>query len=383
MGDSYIVFGRPHFEEDEIQAVSEVLRGGWAGTGPRAAEFERQFARYIGCKHAVSLNSCSAALHLGLLSLGIGPGDEVITTPLTFAATAHAIVHVGARPVFADVDPDSMNIAPAEIERRLGPRTRALLPVHFAGRPCEMEAIRAIAAREGLAVLDDAAHAVETWYRGRKVGTLTDASCFSFYVNKNLTTVEGGMLCTDRDDIADCARSLRLQGMTADAWGRFSDDGYRHYDVPLAGFKYNMTDLNAAIGLVQLRKLKQQHERRQQVWKRYDAAFAGLPCGLPAPAERDTVHARHLYTLQIDPLTCGIGRDAFMAALHRRGIGTGVHYRALHTLGYYQRTLGLRPDELPNAWRIGQQTVSLPLQASLTDAEVERVVAAVRDVLHP
>ena len=383
MGENYVVFGRPSFEDDEIQAVSDVLRSGWAGTGPRTAEFEGQFAHYIGCKHAVALSSCSAALHLGLLALGVGPEDEVITSPLTFAATAHAIVHVGARPVFADVEPDSMNISPAEIARRVGPRTRALLPVHLAGRPCDMDAIRAIAERHGLAVLDDAAHAIEAWQRGRKVGTLADATCFSFYVNKNLTTVEGGMLCTDRDDIAQRVRSLGLHGMTADAWARFSDDGYRHYDVLGAGFKYNMTDLHAAIGLSQLRKLAARHERRERIWRRYDAAFADLPCMLPAPDEPDTVHARHLYTLRIDELESGIGRDAFMQALHRRGIGTGVHYRAVHTLAYYRNRYGLRPEDAPIARRIGEETVSLPLQASLTDGEVERVIAAVRDVLHP
>jgi dTDP-4-amino-4,6-dideoxygalactose transaminase len=383
MGDGYIVFGRPHFEEDEIQAVGEVLRSGWAGTGPRSAEFERRFARYIGCKHAVSLSSCSAAMHLGLLALGVGPGDEVITTPLTFAATAHAIVHTGATPVFADADPETMNVRPSEIERRLGPRTRAILPVHMAGRPCEMDAIRRLAEGAGVPILDDAAHAIEAWYHGAKVGTLADATCFSFYVNKNLTTVEGGMLCTDRDDVADRVRSLRLQGMTADAWARFSDDGYRHYEVPFAGFKYNMTDLNAAIGLAQLRKLDARHERRAQIWRRYDAAFEELPCRLPPPEEEGTVHARHLYTLQIDELRTGLARDAFMRALHERGIGTGVHYRAVHTLAFYRERFGLAPKDLPVAWRIGEQTVSLPLQASLTDDEVERVVTAVREVLHP
>jgi dTDP-4-amino-4,6-dideoxygalactose transaminase len=381
MGESYIVFGRPVIEEDEIQAVCEVLRAGWPGTGPRVAEFERQFARYIGCKHALALNSCSAALHLGLLTLGIGPGDEVVVSPLTFASTAHAIVHAGAHPVFADVDPETQNLSPAELERRITARTRAVVPVHLAGRPCDMAAIRSIAERAGIVVLDDAAHALEAWYRGHKVGRLADATAFSFYVNKNLTTVEGGMLTTDRDDVAERVRSLRLQGMTADAWARFSDLGYRHYDVSHAGFKYNMTDLNAAIGLAQLRKLAARHRRRQEIWARYDAAFADLPCKRPLAEEPDTVHARHLYTLLIDEHACGIERDAFIGALHRRGIGTGVHYRAVHTLRYYQETFGLEPDAFPIARRIGERTVSLPLQPSLTDDEVERVVAAVRDVL--
>jgi dTDP-4-amino-4,6-dideoxygalactose transaminase len=383
VGESYVVFGRPSFEEDEIEAVAEVLRGGWAGTGPRTAEFERQFARYIGCRHAVALGSCSASLHLSLVALGIGPGDEVVTTPLTFVATAHAIVHAGARPVFADVDPRTQNLSPEALERALSPRTRAVLPVHLGGRPCEMDAIGEIARRRGLLVLEDAAHGIEAWYHGRKVGTLGDAACFSFYVTKNLTTIEGGMLCTDCDDVAERVRVLGLQGMTADAWARFSDDGYRHYEVSYAGWKANMTDLQAAIGLHQLRKLGPRLERRRRLWERYDEAFADLPCARPEPEAPGTLHARHLYTLQIDPLECGIDRDAFMRALHRRGIGTGVHYRPVHTLAFYRERFGLRPEDAPVAARIGERTVSLPLQPSLADAEQERVVAAVREALQP
>jgi dTDP-4-amino-4,6-dideoxygalactose transaminase len=367
MDGDYIVFGRPCID--------------WIGTGPRVAEFERQFAEYLGCRHAVALGSCSAALHLALGGLGLAPGSEIITTPLAFVATAHAIIHAGARPVFADVDPASMNLSPDEIRRRITPRTRAILPVHLAGRPCEMDLILEIAREHDLFVIEDAAHAVEAWYHRRRVGALGDVGCFSFYVTKNMTTVEGGMLCSDHHEVAGRARTLALQGMTADAWARSADDGYRHYDVVAPGYKYNMTDVQAAIGLCQLRKQKQWHERRCRLWAFYDREFADLPCSRPAPEAPETVHARHLYTLQIDPERCGIDRDRFMAELHRRRIGTGVHSRAIHPLTYYREALGLRPEEAPNAHRIGETTVSLPFGVSLTDGDAARVVAAVREVL--
>ena len=381
MNEDYIVFGRPCIEEDEVEAVVEVLRSGWIGTGPRVAEFERQFAEYLGCPHTVALGSGSAALHLALVALGLPPGSDVITTPLSFVATAHAIIHAGAQPVFADVDPVSMNLSPDEILRQITPRTRAILPVHLAGRPCEMDPILEIARAHDLFVIEDAAHAVGACYDRRRVGALGDVGCFSFYATKNMTTVEGGMLCSNHHEVAERARTLALQGMTADAWARFADDGYRHYDVVGPGYKYNMTDVQAAIGLCQLPKQTQWHQRRRQLWEFYDREFADLPCSRPAPEAPETVHARHLYTLQIDPGRCGIDRDQFIAALHRRRIGTGVHYRAIHTLTYYRKALGLRPEDAPNAHRIGETTVSLPFGVSLTDGDAARVVAAVREVL--
>jgi dTDP-4-amino-4,6-dideoxygalactose transaminase len=377
----YIVFGRPSFSQDEIEAVVETLRSGWVGTGPRTKEFEQRFGEYIGCRYAVAAGSCTAALHIAMLSANVGPGDEVITTPLTFAATANAIVHTGATPVLADVSPRTMNIDPAAVQAAITPRTRAILPVHLTGRPCDMDPLLDIARRHKLFVLEDAAHAIETWYHGRKIGTFGNASCFSFYVTKNLTTIEGGMLCTDDQEIADKARILALHGMSADAWARFSDRGYRHYEVMQPGFKYNMTDVQATIGLRQLPKLSAWLERRRQIWSHYDELFAGLPCERPAPEERDTVHARHLYTLLIDPETARITRDQFMAALHERGIGTGVHYRSLHIHRYYRERFGYQPNDYPNAYRIGESTVSIPLSPTLTDGQVDRVAQTVQDVL--
>jgi len=377
----YIVFGRPSIGPEEIEAVVQTLRSGWIGTGPRAKEFEQKFSEYIGCRYAVAVGSCTAALHVSMLAAGIRQGDEVITSPLTFAATANAILHAGAMPVFADVSLQTMNLDPPAVEAAITPRTRAILPVHLAGRPCEMDALVDIAERHDLFLLEDAAHAIESWYRSRKVGTFGGASCFSFYVTKNMSTIEGGMLCTNEQALADKARILALHGMSADAWARFSDRGYKHYEVTQPGFKYNMTDVQAALGLCQLPKLNGWLERRRQIWRHYDELFADLPCERPTPEERGTVHARHLYTLLIEPESAGITRDQFMLSLHQRGIGTGVHYRSLHVHRYYQERFGYRPGDFPNAYRIGERTVSIPLSPLLNDDEVERIGQSVHDVL--
>jgi dTDP-4-amino-4,6-dideoxygalactose transaminase len=342
--------------------------------------FEEQFRDYTGARYAVAVNSCTAALHLSLLVSGVGPGDEVITTPMTFCATANAILHAGARPVFADVDPETMNLDPDAVAAAITPRTRAIVPVHLAGRPCPMDAIRSLAARYGLLVIEDAAHCVEGWYRGRKVGAISPLTCFSFYVTKNLTTGEGGMVTTDDPGLAAKLKMYALHGMSADAWHRFSDQGYKHYQVVFPGFKYNMTDLQAALGLHQIARLEERLGRRNEIWRRYDAAFADLPLGTPAAAEADTVHARHLYTVQVLPAS-GRRRDDVLQELHALGVGTGVHYTALHLHPYYRETGGYREGMFPHAERIGATTLSLPLSARLTDAEVERVIAAVRKVL--
>jgi len=381
MSNKYVVFGRPVLGEEEVSAVVEVLRSGWIGTGPKARELEARFAEYVGCAHAVAVASGTAALHLSMLSLNLEPGDEVITTPLTFVATANAVLHAGAVPVFSDVDPTTMNLDPAQLEARIGPRTRAILPVHLAGRPCEMDAILEIAARHDLAVIDDAAHAIGAEYHGKRIGSLCDASCFSFYVTKNMTTAEGGMLCTNDEQIAAAARVRGLHGLTKDAWSRFSDEGYQHYQALELGYKYNLTDIAAALGLVQLPKIESWLEHRTAVWRRYDEAFADLPCRCPAPAAPDTRHARHLYTLLVDPAECGIDRDALMLRLHEKGIGTGVHYRALHVQPLYRTRLGHRAEDFPAAYEIGEQTLSLPLGADLTENEVDRVIDAVRRAL--
>jgi dTDP-4-amino-4,6-dideoxygalactose transaminase len=376
----YIVFGSPLIDREAIEAVVRTLETCWIGTGPQVHELETAFARYVGATHALATSSCTAALHLAMVASGVGAGDEVITTPMTFCATANSIIHTGATPIFVDCEKGTMNIDPAAIEAAVTPRTRAILPVHFAGRPADMDAIGAIARHHNLLVIEDAAHAIETAYRGRKIGSIGQLTCFSFYVTKNMTTAEGGMVTTNDSALAEKIRVLGLHGLSADAWNRFSDKGYKHYDVVYPGFKYNMTDLAASLGLVQLPKLPAWLKRREELWWRYDEAFAGLPLSTPAPPAPDTVHARHLYTVLIDK-KAPFGRDEFMAQMHERQIGTGVHYRALHTHPYYRDRWAFRPGQFPNAYDIGERTVSLPLTPKLTDTEVDRIIQTVCDLL--
>jgi dTDP-4-amino-4,6-dideoxygalactose transaminase len=376
-----IVFGRPYIGEEEIAEVVDSLRSGWIGTGPKVQQFEKLFREYVGAKHAVAVNSCTAALHLALLGSGIGPGDEVITTPMTFCATGNAVLHTGAVPVFADVDPETMNISPERIEAAITPRTRAILPVHFGGRPCAMDEIGAIASRHGLLVIEDAAHCIEGAFRGRKIGALSPLTCFSFYVTKNVVTGEGGMVTTDDDQLAAKIKMNALHGMDADAWQRFSDKGYRHYQVVFPGFKYNMTDLQAALGIHQLNRVERQLRRREEIWARYDAAFAELPIVLPGPPEPETVHARHLYTVLIEPQRSGKRRDDILQELFVRGVGTGVHYTALHLHPYYRNRFGYSEGDFPAAERIGAATLSLPMSPALTDDDVEQVIGALRSAI--
>ncbi len=380
-GDDYIVFGRPTLGEDELLSVSETIRSGWIGTGPRTREFESMMAQYLGAKHAVAVSSCTAALHLAMFVSRLPTGAEVITTPLTFAATANAIVHAGCKPVFADVDRRTMNLDPDAVEAKIGPRTAAIIPVHLAGRPCDMDRIGALAAKHDLLVIEDAAHAIEGRYRDRKIGAISPLTCFSFYVTKNMTTAEGGMVTTDDAELAAKLKIAALHGLSADAWSRFSDAGYKHYEVVTSGFKYNMTDIQAALGICQLPKLERWLARREEIWARYNEAFRDLPCFTPAAPEAHTRHARHLYTLLVDLERAPVGRDELMVRLHQRKIGTGVHYVALHRHPFYQALCGVRPEALPNADWVSERTLSLPLSANLTDAEVDRVVEAVRDIL--
>ncbi len=378
----FLVFGAPRIGREEIAGVTDSLRRRWIGTGPKVAEFEAAFAAYKGMDPArtVAVNSCTAALHLSILSLGVGPGDEVITTPMTFCATANAILHAGATPVLADCDPVTFNISPDEIARKVTKRTKAVLPVHFAGRACDMDAILHIARTHRIKVIEDCAHAIETEWRGRKAGTFGDAGCFSFYATKNVTTAEGGMILARGAAVADRAKRLALHGMSKDAWRRYSDSGYVHYDVVDLGYKYNMTDLQAAIGTPQLRRVETNWRRRRAIWKAYQEAFADLPVTLPAEPGKDERHAYHLYTPLIRK-NAGRKRDFVLAALTAEGIGAGVHYRALCEHPYYRKALGWKRSECPVAADIGDRTVSLPLSAALSDKDVADVITAFRKVL--
>ncbi len=375
------MFGRPDIREEEIAEVVDTLRSGWLGTGPKVSAFERDFAAYTASAHALALASCTAGLQLSMHVAGIGPGDEVIVPSMTFAATANAVVQRGATPVLADVDPRTCNLDPADVEQRMTSRTRAIIPVHFAGRPCDMGRLGDLARRNDLTMIEDCAHAIEALWDGRHVGTFGAAGVFSFYVTKNVVTAEGGMLITADPEIAARVKRLALHGLSADAWERFSDRGYRHYEVVEPGYKMNMTDMQAALGIHQLARVESNLVRRQEVWARYDLAFADLPLDVPAPEEPGTRHARHLYTvlLQLDELTAG--RDEIMAALHRQRIGCGVHYRAVHRHPYYRDMFVPDPRTLPNADDISDRTLSLPLGSGLSDGDVADVIDALRRTL--
>lgn len=379
----YLIFGAPSIGEEEIAEVELVLRSGWLGTGPKVAQFEQDFAAYKGLhsSSAAAVNSCTAALHVSMVAAGLDPGAEVITTPLTFCATVNAILHAGLSPVLADVDPATQCIAPEAIEAAITPRTQAILPVHFAGRPCDMDRIMAIAEKHKLLVIEDCAHAIETEYRGRKAGTFGDFGCFSFYVTKNVVTAEGGMILARDESLAARAKVLALHGMSKDAWHRFGDAGYKHYQVVECGFKYNLTDLQAALGLHQLARVEQNWLSRHQTWNKYQNALASAPIKRPLDPEPNTRHAHHLYTLMIDTDECGVSRDDFLVQMHALGIGTGVHYVSIPEHPYYQQRFGWRPEEWPNAMRIGRQTVSLPLSPKLDETDVARVIDATRRIV--
>lgn len=379
--DEFLVFGAPQICQDEIDEVVDTMRSGWLGTGPKVARFESDFGVYKGSGHTVAVNSCTAALQLSLVSLGIGPGDEVITTPLTFCATVNAIIHAGAMPVLADIDPATMNIDPNDIRRKLSPKTKAVLPVHFAGRPCDMDALVSLAEEHGLKMVEDCAHAIETEYRGKKAGTFGDTGCFSFYATKNVTSGEGGMLLARDQDVADRAKVLALHGMTKDAWQRFRDAGYAHYFVVEAGFKFNMMDVQAAIGIHQLHRVEDNWLRRREIWNRYQDELRDTPLVLPSPEESHERHAYHLYTILVDTDKCGLTRDDFLNAMTSKKIGIGVHYMSIPEHPFYRTRYGLRLEDTPNATRVGRATVSLPLSARLTDDDVEDVVWSVRNVL--
>jgi dTDP-4-amino-4,6-dideoxygalactose transaminase len=377
MRDTFLVFGSPKIEQPEIEEVIACMESGWLGTGPRVARFEEDFKVYKDARHAVAVNSCTAALHLSLLAAGLRSGDEVITTPLTFCATVNAILHAGAIPVLADVDSRTMNIDPSRVESAITSKTRVVLPVHFAGRPCEMDPLCDLVKRHRLKLIEDCAHAIESEYKGRKTGTFGEFGCFSFYVTKNIVTGEGGMVLARDEEDSIRIKVLALHGMSKDAWKRFGDEGYKHYRVIECGFKYNMMDLQAAIGIHQLQRIERYWQRRREIWQRYNEAFANLPVTLPADPDPETRHSYHLYTILVDEGRTGIGRDAFLDAMTSRNIGVGVHYLSIPEHPFYRNAFGWKPEDYPNAMRIGRQTASLPISAKLADRDVEDVIEAV------
>ncbi len=381
MRKNFLVFGSPRIEQEEIDEVVDSLKSGWISTGPKVGRFEALFKEYIGAKHALALNSCTAGLHLSMIVAGLKEGDEVITTPMTFAATANAILHSRAKPVFADITLPDMNINPELIEEKITNKTKAIVPVHFGGRPCNMKHIREIALKHNLVIIEDAAHALEAIYHGPKIGTIGDLTVFSFYVTKNLVTGEGGMITTENDTYAEMIQSYALHGMSKGAWKRYSDEGFKHYRIVYPGFKYNMMDLQAALGIHQLARTETYLKRREEIWQRYDDAFDQLPLEPPPPPEGKTRHARHLYTilLRLEELT--VDRDTIQQALYHNNIGTGIHFISLHLHPYYRERFGYKRNDFPNALFVSERTISLPLSAKLTDQDVTDVIQAVTSVL--
>lgn len=381
MRKDFLIFGSPKIEQEEIDEVVDSLKSGWISTGPKVAKFEALFRDYIGSRHALALNSCTAGLHLSMIVAGLKPGDEVITTPMTFGATGNAIIHSDAKPVFVDINLPTMNIDPDSIEEKINPKTKAILPVHLAGRPCQMRKIKEIAQKHHLLLIEDAAHALEATYHGQKIGTIADLTVFSFYVTKNLVTGEGGMITTDNDTYAEKIQIYALHGMSKGAWKRYSDEGFKHYRIVYPGFKYNMMDIQAALGIHQLQRIEKYLMRREEIWKRYDDAFQHLPLEIPPLPEENTRHARHLYTILLRLEELKADRDTIQQALYQENIGTGIHFISLHLHPYYQKTFGYKRDDFPNAAYVSERTISLPLSAKLRDEDVNDVIKAVTNVL--
>ncbi len=379
--DEYLPLSRPAIGDAEIAEVVDTLRSDWLTTGPKTKRFERQFAEYVGAEHAVAVNSCTAGLHLALVASEVGEGDEVIVPSLTFCATANVVLHQRATPVFVEIDERSCTIDPSAVEAAITPRTKAVIPVDYGGQVCDMPRINAIAAAHGLTVVEDAAHAVGAALDGVRVGNLSRLTSFSFYATKNLTTGEGGMVTTNDASLADRIRVLALHGISADAWKRYSKEGSWYYEVLWPGFKYNMTDLEASLGMHQLRRLDGFIERRTALAARYTAAFADVP-EIVTPVVRPGVHhAWHLYPIRLRSEALRIDRSRFTAALAERGIGTSVHFIPVHLHPFYRGRFGCQPGDLPVTERVYRDLVSLPLFPLMRDSDVDRVVDAVRAIL--
>ena len=372
-------FHRALIEEEEVRAVLEVLHSGWLSTGPRVQEFQAQFARYIGADHAVAMNSCTAALHLALAAIDLSEGDEVILPTMTFASSGEVILYFNAKPVLVDCGENSFHLDPEKVAAAITPRTRAILPVHYSGYPCEMDSILSIARRHGLKVIEDAAHALPSRYKDQMVGTLGDITCFSFYATKTLTTGEGGMATTHDPELAERMRIRSLHGISKDAWKRYTAQGTWRYDILEQGYKYNLTDLQAALGLAQLAKCDAMRERRAAIAQRYTAALQSLPAYEVPSCPEHVQHSWHLYVLQVNPAALRIHRDRVIEELKARGIGTSVHFIPLHLHTLYQR-LGYRLGQFPNAEARFDRAFSLPIYPGLTTPDIDRVLSALHDI---
>ena len=378
--NEFIPFHKPSIGEQEVQSVVETLNSGWLTTGSKVKSFEEDFARYVGSKHAIAVNSATAALHLALDAVGIKEGDEVIVPTMTFAATAEVVLYFKAKPVLLDCQSDTFNLDPTQIETALTSKTKAIIPVHIAGQPCDMDEILSIAKKHDLRVIEDAAHALPASYRGGTVGTIGDITCFSFYATKTITTGEGGMATTNNAEWAQRMRMMSLHGISHDAWKRYTKEGSWYYEVLYPGFKYNLTDIAAAIGIEQLKKCSEFREARQRIAMIYTKAFADFEEIQSPLCQDDVQHAWHLFIIQLDLRRLQVTRNQFIDALRERGIGTSVHFIPLHLHPYYRDNFGYQPQDFPNASAVFERIVSLPIYPGMTETDVERVVEAVTNI---
>jgi len=381
--DNFIPFHRPSIGKEELDAVQQVLASRWLTTGPAVQQFEREFAKYIGCKHALAVNSATAALHLALDAIGLRPDDEVLLPTYTFTSTAEVVTYFGARPVLCDSVPGAFNIDPADAEKRITQKTRAIIPVHIAGEPCDLDAIHRIAERHDLRVIEDAAHALPASFHGRRIGTTSELTAFSFYATKTITTGEGGMLTTNNDDFAGRVTRMRLHGISGDAWKRYSKEGSWYYQVLDAGYKANLCDLLAALGSAQLTKCDDFAGKRHSIAETYRSSFADLeelenPPAPPAGIE----HAWHLFILRISPDSMSLNRNQFVDELKRTGIGTSVHFIPLHLHPFYRSAYGYKRGDFPNAEDAYSRCLSLPIFPDMSASEIDRVVRAVSEIVY-
>jgi perosamine synthetase len=376
-----IPFHKPYITEDEISGVLNALRSGWITMGPTTVEFEERFKEYIGSRNAVSMNSCTACLHLALKVIDLKEGDEVIVPAVTFTATAEVITYFNARPVLVDVDKETCNIDVTQIGKKIAKRTRAIIPVHYAGQPCDMDEILHIAKEYNLFVIEDAAHAIPAWYKKRKIGTLGDMTCFSFYATKPLTTGEGGMVTTENDEWADKLKILRLHGISKDAWKRYTNEGSWYYEVVDAGYKYNTTDIQAALGLAQLKKVDWMYEKRKEISEKYTEAFQSLREVITPYVKDDRKSAWHLYVIKLNLEMLTVGRNQFIEELKNRGIVTSVHFIPLYRHPYYQDIFNYKPVEFPSSEWVYERIISLPIYPGMTEENVQYVIGAVEDVV--
>ncbi len=377
---TFLPFHFPHIGEEEVRAVEQTLRSGWITTGAKTRAFEEDFARFIGAKHAIAVNSATAGLHLALESIGVKAGDEVIVPTMTFAASAEVVIYLGATPVLVDCESDTLNMDPDEVERAITPRTKAIMPVHFGGQPCDMDRIHEIALQHDLRVVEDAAHSLPASYKGRAIGTVSDLTCFSFYATKTITTGEGGMVTTNSDEYAERIRIMSLHGISRDAWNRYTAEGSWYYEILQPGFKYNLTDIAAALGIEQLKRCTTFHENRSQIAARYDLAFAGLSEIVPPVQRPDVMHAWHLYVIQLQLDSLNITRAQFIDELKAEQIGSSVHFIPLHLHPYYRDRWGYQREDLPRASAAFERIISLPIYPDMTDGDVDDVIRAVSTI---